>query len=307
MADALGPAHLADVNEAFDARLQLDEGAVAHDVDDFASMSAARRVLVGDAGPGARRLLLETQADTLALLVDLEDDDFELLVDVHDLVRTGDAAPAHVGDVQQTVDAAQVDEGAEFGDVLDDALADLARFDLGEEAILQLAAAIFDEPATADDDVAAGLVDGHDLAFDLLAEQGAEVGNAADVDLAGRQEGADADVDQQAALDLAGDQTGDDVAFLVLGGEVFPFLAALGLAVAEDDGAVFVLDGFEQDLDLIAGTGRHDLAGGIVEPFAELDGAFALVADVDPDLVVGDAADAAGDDPVLAEVLPLGR
>src|SRR5262249_29973431 len=34
--DALGPAHLADVHQALDARLQLDEGAIAHDVDDLA-------------------------------------------------------------------------------------------------------------------------------------------------------------------------------------------------------------------------------------------------------------------------------
>ena len=41
-----------------------------------------------------------------------------------------DAAPAHVGDVQQAVDAAQVDERAELGDVLDDALAELADLEL---------------------------------------------------------------------------------------------------------------------------------------------------------------------------------
>ena len=45
--------------------------------------------------------------------------------------------PGHVGDVQQAVDAAQIDERAEFGDVLDDALADLARLDLAEEFVLE--------------------------------------------------------------------------------------------------------------------------------------------------------------------------
>ena len=63
----------------------------------------------------------------------MEDVDLELLVDLDHVVRVGDAAPAHVGDVQQAVDAAEVDERAELGDVLDDALADLARLDLGEQ------------------------------------------------------------------------------------------------------------------------------------------------------------------------------
>ena len=44
--------------------------------------------------------------------------------------RMVDAAPAHVGDVQQAVDAAEVDERAELGDVLDHALAELADFEL---------------------------------------------------------------------------------------------------------------------------------------------------------------------------------
>ena len=89
---------------------------------------------------GLARLLLEAEGDLLLLLVDVEDVDLDLLVDLDHLVRVVDAAPAHVGDVQQAVDAAEVDERAELGDVLDDALADLARLDLGEELLLLLLA-----------------------------------------------------------------------------------------------------------------------------------------------------------------------
>ena len=42
--DLLGPAHLADVDEAFDARLQLDERAVVGDRHDLAADLLARRV-----------------------------------------------------------------------------------------------------------------------------------------------------------------------------------------------------------------------------------------------------------------------
>src|SRR5207244_4007702 len=129
------------------------------------------------------------------------------------------------------VDAAQIDERTELGDVLHDALADLARFDLGEELLLHLLADVFEELAAADDDVAAGLVDLEDLALDGLADVVANVRRAADIDLRGGEEDVDADVDEQAALDLAGDDAGDDIAFLVLGADVFPFLLPLGLAV----------------------------------------------------------------------------
>ena len=85
---------------------------------------------VGDVLPRAGRLLLEAQGDLFLLVVDVQDHHFDLLVDLDHLGRMVDAAPAHVGDVQQAVDAAQVDERAEVGDVLDDALAELADFEL---------------------------------------------------------------------------------------------------------------------------------------------------------------------------------
>src|SRR5207249_1756194 len=99
--DALGPAHLTDVDQALDARLQLDEGAVAHDVDDFAGVPAVDRVLGLDVGPRAGRLVLQAKGNLFFLLIDGDDEDFQLLVDVDDLVRVGDPAPAHVGDVQK--------------------------------------------------------------------------------------------------------------------------------------------------------------------------------------------------------------
>ena len=112
---------------------ELDEGPVGHDVDDFAGVPAVDRVLGLDVLPRARRLVLERQRDLFLLAVHVQDVDFEFLVDLDHVVRIGDAAPAHVGDVQQAVDAAEIDEGAELGDVLDDALADLALFDLGQQ------------------------------------------------------------------------------------------------------------------------------------------------------------------------------
>ena len=75
-------------------------------------------------GLGVR--LLESQGDLFFLVVDVQDLHFDFLIDGDHFGGMVDASPAHVGDVQQAVDAAQVDERAELGDVLDDALAALA-------------------------------------------------------------------------------------------------------------------------------------------------------------------------------------
>jgi hypothetical protein len=58
-----------------------------------------------------------------------------------------DAVPAHIGDVEQAVDAAQVDERAEFGDVLDDTLADLADFQFLKQRFAGFLTLPFDERA----------------------------------------------------------------------------------------------------------------------------------------------------------------
>src|SRR5207247_1676764 len=84
-------------NQPFDSSLQLDEGAIAHYVDDLAGMPAADRVLFFHALPGAGCLLLETESDFLLFLVHGNDVHLQLLIDVHHFVGVGDSAPGRVG------------------------------------------------------------------------------------------------------------------------------------------------------------------------------------------------------------------
>ena len=256
MADAPGPGHLADVDQALDALFELHEGAVAHHVDHGAADLLAHGILLFDVFPGAGDLLLQAQGDLLLLVVDVQDLHFDFLVDGHHFRGVVDAAPAHVGDVQQAVDAAEVDEGAELGDVLDHALAAMADFQLGQQLGLLLRPLRLDQRAAADDDVPPRLVDLQHQALDGAADVVADVGRAADVDLAGRQEDVHADVHQQAALDLARDHAGDHVALVDRLHHLQPGLDLLGLALAQRDHAarvvhqaVDVLDVLDEDLD----------------------------------------------------------
>src|SRR5262249_125212 len=143
--DALRPGHLGDVDQSLDAVLELHEGAVGHDVDDLALVLAADRVARLDAFPRGGAALLQAERDALAVLVDAPDAHLDLLVELDHLARVVDAAPRHVRDVEQAVDAAEVDEHAEVGDVLDDALADLAVLDVGEQRLLLLLALLLEQ------------------------------------------------------------------------------------------------------------------------------------------------------------------
>ena len=65
--------HFGDVDQAFDARLQLDEGAVVGDVGDAARELGADRVLGLDALPRIGLQLLHAERDAVGLVVDLDD------------------------------------------------------------------------------------------------------------------------------------------------------------------------------------------------------------------------------------------
>ena len=114
-------------------------------------------------GPRVLGDLLEAERDALGLGVELEDLDLDLVADLEHLGRVVDAAPAHVGDVQQAVDAAEVDEGAVLGEVLDLAGHDLALGELLQGLALLLLALLLEQDAARQHDVAALLVELDDL------------------------------------------------------------------------------------------------------------------------------------------------
>ena len=64
---------------------------------------------------------LQRQRDALAVHVDVEHLDGDLLADLDDLGRVVDVLPGQLGDVDETVDAAEVDERTEVDDRGDDA------------------------------------------------------------------------------------------------------------------------------------------------------------------------------------------
>ena len=140
----------------------------------------------------------------------------------------------------------------------------------------------------------------------VFADVVADVVRPADIDLAGRQEHVDADVDQQAALDLAGDLAGDDVALVDGLHDLHPLFDLLGLALAEDDHAAIVLPARSTSSTSSTRTRmtcRRSRAGRVaLFPFVAGDDAFALVADVDEDEVVVDAKDFAFDDLIGVDV-----
>jgi len=93
----------------------------------------------------------------------------------------------------------------------------------------------------------------------------------------------------------------------VLGDDVFPLFLPFGFAVGEDNRAGFVFDRFEQDEDFVADFRRYDLVETFVFPLLEVNDAFALVADIDDDIVTDDIEHATFDDFVGVEDIFFGK
>ena len=219
-----------------------------------------------------------------------------------DLGGMVDVAPGELGDVDQAVDALEVDEGAEVDDVGDLALDDLAGLEAAEDLLADLLALLLEHRAAREDDVVAGAVELDHLALELLAHELVEVLDAADVDQRGGQEAANAEVEDQAALDDLDHGALDRLAGLGGALDPAPRLLEAGALLGEDQAALLVLLGEDERVDLLA---QLDLVGGI-DRLADRklvggDDPLRLVADVHEDLVLVDAHDLAADHVALAE------
>ena len=293
LGDALGPGKFGDVDQAFDAGFEFHERAVGHEVDDLAFDLRADGILGFDVVPRIGHLLLEAEADAFLLLVDVEHHDVDVLADLEHFGRMADAAPAHVGDVQQAVDAVEVDERAEIGDVLDRALADVARASSRRAASGGVRVrSCFDQFAAGEDDVLPLLVDLDDLeivgvADELLRDSSGVMTSICD---AGRNASTPM-LTSRPPLTTALTLPLMRAAFVADGEDAFPVLLELGLFLGEDDHAFLVFEFLDQDIDFVA-----DFDGLDVVEFVAGDDAFAFVADVHQDFLGADFDDGAFDD-----------
>src|SRR3989454_560826 len=286
------PGHLGDVDETFHAGLELDERTVVGEAHDLAPRLGTGRVRLLDALPGVRRLLLVAERHTARFAVEVEDHDLDVVTDLEDLRGVADAAPAHVGHVQEPVDPTEVDERAIVRNVLDGAREHHALGQHLERVLLLLLALLLEDRAAREHDVAAAAVELDDLGPNRLADHGGQILHRAQVHLGARQERLDPDVDREAALDDLDHAAFHRRALLVGLGDRVPDLDLVGLVLGENDEPFGVLFGFEVHLDLFA-----DLRQGAVPvEFLDRDRPFALVADVDEDLAGADVDHAAADD-----------
>ena len=127
--DALGPGKLTNVDQPLNSGLEFHESAVRQNIDDLAVDLITDRVTLIDRAPGIRPLLLETKGDLLFDLIDRDDNNFDVITDLHEVRGMRNASPAHIRDMEKTIEVSDVDEDAEIRDVLHFTLHDLTHLE----------------------------------------------------------------------------------------------------------------------------------------------------------------------------------
>jgi hypothetical protein len=85
--DALGPADVADVDEAVKTLFDFNESAELGDVADFSGDDGAYRIFIGNEQPGIGERLLDAERDTAVARFDVQDDDVDFFTDFGDFRR----------------------------------------------------------------------------------------------------------------------------------------------------------------------------------------------------------------------------
>ena len=294
--------HLGGGKQGLDTGLDLDEGAEGGELRDATGDDLAFGVTIREGGPGIFLKLLERQGDLVGLAVDLEDLEGQLVADVQHVRGVLNALPRDLGDREQAVDAAEVDERAEVGDPDDLAGDDLTHLEGGEDFGAELALLGRNRLAVRQDELVPALIHFDDLERQLGAHQ--LLVGALGAELRGGNEAAElVGIHDHATLDDTGDPGVDDLLFLVVLGRLHPAASLIDAPLGQGQLTVLVLLTEDVKLDLIAfGDDVPRVGPGDVGELLNRNHAFRLAADIHQDLVGRNLDDDTLDDIALLEI-----
>ncbi len=277
---------------AFDAGLEFDESAVVGDADHAADGARSLWVAFADGFPGIGNQLLQSEGNSFLFLIELEHFDGNLVAGIHHFGRMVDAAVRHIADVQQAIDAAEVNECAVFGKVLDHSGYYAALFEHLQRSALARELFFFHRHFPRHDNIAAAAIELNDLDRDVLTEEAVEVVNGAKIDLGTGHERGDAHIHRETAFDASGDMAGDDERVTMGLFESIPAAEPAGLFVREEN-VTFRLHSLpiHHHVDHVAGLDCYAAIG--LAELLDWYEPFRFISEVDDDIGIVEFYDAA--------------
>ena len=166
---------LGDVNQSLDPVGHAHKGTEGDQFGHRTRCNLSNGVGAGKDLPGVFLGGLKRQRDTLAVHIHLQNLDGNLLAHLDDFTGVLDVLPAEFGNVDETVHTTEVNKGSKVHDGGHHTLADLAFFEVGEEAGAGLALALLQQCAAGQNHVVPVLVKLQNLGFNFLSQIGGQV------------------------------------------------------------------------------------------------------------------------------------
>ena len=127
--------------------------------------------------------LLETKGNTFFVFIEIENNNLDFLIKFDNLFRMVDTAPAKVGNVDQAVNAAQVNKYTVAGDVLDGTFEDLSFFKFLDDLSFLCFKFILDEGFVRNNHILVFVVDFDHLEFHDFIDKNVVIADRLDIDL----------------------------------------------------------------------------------------------------------------------------
>src|SRR5262245_38936396 len=291
MFDAFGPAHFGNMDQTFNAGLKLNKRTIVGNAGHLTRNSRHRRKALFDTLPRVRQKLLVTQRDALASAIEPQDLHLNGVANLEQLTRILQSAPRHVGNVKQTIDAAEIDEGAVIGKILDLTFNDDVFFDLIQCRALPIGVAFFEHGFPRQHDIRALAIQLYYLGLDLTAAKRIQVAQWPNINLRPRQKCGDSiDVDPQAAFDPLDYFTFDRGSLIEGLFQVIPGAQSNCIRTRKERKPFAGFHVFNQHIHFVTGF-DGDLA--VFHEFVLTDETFRLVTKVNHDSALSNAYDCA--------------
>ncbi|BBG29707.1 predicted membrane protein [Zymobacter palmae] len=223
----VGPIHFGYVNQTFNTFFQLCEAAIVGQISDTCFDLGVFRVTRFDVDPRIFTQLFQTQRNAVAFAVEFQHFHVDFVAYCNDFRRMLDAFPCHVRDVQQAVNAAQINECTVVCEVFDDTF-DLLTFLQGRQQSFTFSAVFsFENGTTGNNNVVAFRIELDDFEVQLFVFEVSRVTHRTDVNQRTRQERTDrVNVYGEAAFDFTVDHAFDDLVVFECSFQLFPSFSA---------------------------------------------------------------------------------
>ena len=171
------------MDQAFYTRSNLNESPVISHNHYFTLHTVTHFQVCTQSIPRMRSQLFQTKSYTFLLVIEVKNNNVQLLIQLNDLVRVVYAAPRKVGNVDQSVYTAQVNEYSVRGDIFNSTFKYLSFFQFRNDIFLLLFQLSLDKSFVRYNNVLEFLVDFNHFEFHGLANIDIIITNRLNIDL----------------------------------------------------------------------------------------------------------------------------